>query len=37
VDACLAHQEDLEAAFIRLFIPIREELESLAGETTPRG
>jgi len=37
LDGCLTGQEDLEAAFIRLFIPIREELERLRSETHPPG
>ena len=37
VEACLTTQEDLEAAFIRLSIPIRQELERQESETLSRG
>jgi PAS domain S-box-containing protein len=37
LEACLTSQEDLEAAFIRLFIPIREELERLRSESFRHG
>lgn len=37
LDACRTHQEDLESAFIRLLIPIREAVEQQQSETPPRG
>lgn len=37
LEACLTAQEDLEAAFIRLSIPIHQELERLQSEPRARG
>jgi len=37
LEACLTAQEDLEAAFIRLLIPVRQELERLQSEPRARG
>jgi PAS domain S-box-containing protein len=37
LEACLTTQEDLEAAFIRLSIPIRQEMERQESEADARG